>query len=312
MLNYIEKYLENRGDVMKLTKVKDQPLLIVTLAVVTIIPLFGLGLSARNLTVSNPPVSVSENPAMPQSADQQATAPTIKTHTVSQGETLSTIAEKYNLDVDSLLGANPNAGEMLQPGDQLVILPQKGVLHTVDMGDTLWRIANLYGVDISTILTANSKTNDRLTIGEKLFVPGGKLLARAEAGAIPVSRSSVSRFSWPAQGEFTSPFGRRWGRLHAGIDIANDVGTPVRAAMAGRVTYTGWYGGYGYTVMMEHNNGYSTLYGHLDNFAVSPGQNVKAGQRIGSMGNTGYSTGPHLHFEVHKDGTAIDPMNVLP
>jgi murein DD-endopeptidase MepM/ murein hydrolase activator NlpD len=100
--------------------------------------------------------------------------------------------------------------------------------------------------------------------------------------------------------------------LHAGVDIANDIGTHVMSARAGRVIWAGWRGGYGYAVMIDHGGGYVSLYGHLDNYFVERGQYVRAGQRIASMGNTGDSTGPHLHFEVQKDGQPVDPMGFLP
>jgi murein DD-endopeptidase MepM/ murein hydrolase activator NlpD len=234
----------------------------------------------------------------------------LQTHTVAAGETLGAIAELYQVDVDTLLSANPDIGETIHPGEQLLILPRKGLLHTVDVGDTLWRIAHLYNVEIAAIIDANAKQNEQLAIGEKLFIPDGKRPSRSSD--IPVSRGNITRFIWPTQGELSSPFGYRWGRLHAGIDIANDIGTSVRVAMAGRVSYVGWYGGYGYVVMVEHGQGYDTLYGHLSDYVVAKGQHVQTGQLIAHIGNTGDSTGPHLHFEVHKDGQPINPVGLLP
>jgi len=240
----------------------------------------------------------------------------VRIHTVQEGETLGGIAEKYMIDVDTLQAANDNLSENIHQGDQVVILPSRGMLHTADMGDTLWSIANVYGVGVDTIKTANHKTGDELTIGEKIFIPGGKKpqnnerqLARADN---PVSRSVGERFALPTVGELTSSFGYRWGRLHEGIDLANDVGTKIRAARAGRVVYAGWYSGYGYTVMIEHDQGYTTLYGHLSEAVVQNEQYVKGSQVIAYMGNTGNSTGSHLHFEVRKNGVPINPYNVLP
>lgn len=295
---------------MDLTKVRKQPVLVAVLIGIVLLALLGAGLSRQAIPLPPAPApeAVSEQTVQPV---QPAGAEAAKTHTVGEGETLSGIAEAYHIDVDTLLGANPEAGETLYPGDQLLILPQKGVLHTVSSGDSLWRISNIYNVEISAILAANAKNGEGLAIGEKLFVPGGKPVAAA-VSSVAVSRASVSRFNWPASGEISSPFGMRWGRMHAGIDIANDTGTPVTAAMSGRVTYAGWYGGYGYALILEHNNGYSTLYGHLSGFAVSSGQHVRTGQQIAFVGNTGYSTGPHLHFEVRKDGQPVNPMNFLP
>lgn len=263
-------------------------------------------------TPASPAAPVAEQPT----AAAQQSVPLVRTHTVAEGETLSTIAEKYQLQTDTVMAANPTVDETaLQPGATLKIPPRDGVYYTTVDGDTLSQLASAFGIEASAIIAANQKNSEELQIGEDLFLPGAKaplketIVARAET---PVSRSSVQRFSWPARGELSSPFGRRWGRMHAGMDIANDVGTSVRAALSGRVSYVGWYSGYGRTVIVEHENGYTTLYGHLNEFNVEAGQYVRNGQVIAYMGNTGYSTGPHLHFEVHRQGEAIDPMQVLP
>lgn len=115
----------------------------------------------------------------------------------------------------------------------------------------------------------------------------------------------------PAQGDFSSYYGARWGRLHAGIDIANDVGTPITATAAGVVSSSGWEGAYGYCVTIDHGNGMTTLYGHCSELLVSAGTRVKKGQVIARMGNTGRSTGPHVHYEVHIDGVAVNPVSYL-
>lgn len=119
---------------------------------------------------------------------------------------------------------------------------------------------------------------------------------------------------WPAKGVMTSGFGWRWGRMHKGIDIANDIGTPIFAAADGVVTYAGWNdGGYGYLVEITHANGSQTLYGHNSRIVVQEGQKVTQGQQISEMGSTGFSTGPHLHFEIHPGGQgAVNPLAFLP
>lgn len=121
-------------------------------------------------------------------------------------------------------------------------------------------------------------------------------------------------YIWPARGALTSGYGWRWGRMHKGIDIAADVGTPIVAAAAGVVTYASWNdGGYGNLVEITHVDGSITLYAHNDRILVSEGQRVEQGEQISEMGSTGFSTGPHLHFEVHPPGQgAIDPMALLP
>ncbi|MEZ0293270.1 MAG: murein hydrolase activator EnvC [Solirubrobacteraceae bacterium] len=124
-------------------------------------------------------------------------------------------------------------------------------------------------------------------------------------------RHGSGRFIWPVNGTFTSPFGYRWGRLHAGIDIAVPEGTPIRAADGGTVAIAGWTGGYGNYTCVNHGGGVSTCYGHQSRIAVSVGQSVSQGQVIGYSGNTGNSTGPHLHFEVRIGGNPVDPMGYL-
>lgn len=115
----------------------------------------------------------------------------------------------------------------------------------------------------------------------------------------------------PAAGEISSYYGSRWGRLHAGLDIAGDVGTPITATAAGVVTLSSWNGAYGYCVEIDHGNGMATLYGHCSELLVSEGTRVKKGQVIALMGNTGRSTGPHVHYEVHIDGVPVNPASYL-
>lgn len=251
-------------------------------------------------------------PAMEVSEFQAVKVPAekIKTHVVENGDNLTMIAAQYNLDVDTLMGSNENLSEVIQPGDRLTILPKKGVLYTVTGGDTLWRIAKLFGVEVKHILEENNKQGIVLQVGEKLFIPGGKPL-QATMVSLPVSRAGEARFIKPANGEVTSPFGRRWGRVHAGVDIANDEGTPIKAALNGKVTYSGWMSGYGNTVIIEHRQSYSTLYGHMKRIHINNGAYVNRGDIIGEMGNTGNSTGPHVHFEIRYNGEVIDPTSIL-
>lgn len=141
-------------------------------------------------------------------------------------------------------------------------------------------------------------------------------LIRRSQGAAPIRAGYVralGRFLWPARGTFTSPFGMRrhpiFGirRMHTGQDIAAPYRAPVIAAADGRVLYVGWFGGYGKIVVLDHGAGVSTLYAHLSQFLVRQGGIVRRGQQIGRVGSTGYSTGPHVHFEIRVDGRPIDP-----
>jgi murein DD-endopeptidase MepM/ murein hydrolase activator NlpD len=133
---------------------------------------------------------------------------------------------------------------------------------------------------------------------------------QASSGPVTV-RSGSGVLSWPVSGPVTSGFGLRWGRMHEGIDIAVGMGTTVRAAAAGTVIYAGWMGGYGNLVVVDHGNGLSTAYAHNSSLAVGVGQSVAAGDVVSYSGSTGNSTGPHVHFEVRVDGSAVDPLGYL-
>jgi murein DD-endopeptidase MepM/ murein hydrolase activator NlpD len=136
--------------------------------------------------------------------------------------------------------------------------------------------------------------------------------APSDGGVGGNAKSSASGVAWPASGTVTSGFGYRWGVLHAGIDIANGVGTPIHAAKSGTVIVAGWNaGGYGNWVIIDHGGGFSTLYGHMSRIRTSEGASVKQGELIGDMGSTGNSTGPHLHFETRVNGSPQDPTHYL-
>ena len=136
--------------------------------------------------------------------------------------------------------------------------------------------------------------------------------APAAAAREAPARVGGSGVAWPTNGSVTSGFGYRWGSLHAGIDIANGAGTPIRAAKAGTVILAGWNGGYGNCIVIDHGGGFSTLYGHMTRLRVSEGARVGQGDLIGDMGSTGNSTGSHLHFETRVNGSAQDPNRYLP
>ncbi len=125
------------------------------------------------------------------------------------------------------------------------------------------------------------------------------------------STPSSAGFIWPVNGPVVSGFGMRWGRLHAGIDIAAGYGTPIHAAASGRVVYSGWMDGYGNLVAIDHGRGLSTAYAHQDSIAAGNGQTVSQGQVIGYVGCTGHCFGPHVHFEVRVNGTPVDPLGYL-
>jgi murein DD-endopeptidase MepM/ murein hydrolase activator NlpD len=155
---------------------------------------------------------------------------------------------------------------------------------------------------------------------EKAFLAEANALAAEDAGirgqlAAAQGASDTTPSSqgliWPVSGPVTSPFGYRWGRLHAGIDIGVPYGTPIHAAASGRVVVAGWTGGYGNYTCIDHGGGMATCYGHQSSYAVSAGAQVSQGQVIGYVGNTGHSFGAHLHFEVRINGNPVDPLGYL-
>ena len=135
--------------------------------------------------------------------------------------------------------------------------------------------------------------------------------AASAASAARSSTPSASGFIWPVAGPVTSPFGMRWGRMHTGIDIGAPYGTPIHAAAAGIVIYSGWMSGYGNLVFIDHGGGISTGYAHQSSIAAANGAHVAQGQVIGYVGCTGHCFGPHLHFEVRVNGTPVDPLGYL-
>ncbi|HEY7875142.1 MAG TPA: M23 family metallopeptidase, partial [Actinomycetota bacterium] len=137
------------------------------------------------------------------------------------------------------------------------------------------------------------------------------IAAQAQRSVTSLGKSSQG-FIWPLNGPVTSGYGYRWGRLHAGIDISGYTGQPIIAAKSGVVIEAGSMGGYGNGTVIDHGGGIATLYGHQTSIGVSVGQRVSQGDVIGTVGSTGYSTGPHLHFEVRVNGSPQNPMNYLP
>jgi peptidoglycan DL-endopeptidase CwlO len=134
---------------------------------------------------------------------------------------------------------------------------------------------------------------------------------RGSSGVAGPIRQGSGQLIWPASGSISSGFGMRWGRLHAGIDMPMPEGTGLRAAASGTVAIAGWVGGYGNYTCIQHGGSLSTCYGHQSSISVSVGQSVSQGQVIGASGNTGHSTGPHLHFEVRINGSPVDPLGYL-
>jgi len=273
-----------------------------------------LGLATDSQMTVDPLTQVSDKPR----AD-------VFEYTVEDGDTLAAIAKKFGVDTDSIKWLNPGLNEKrIKKGTVMKIPPVTGVMHTVKSGETVYSIAKRYNVSAQAIVDFpfNEFSNDEtfaLAIGQQIVVPDGEMpeevitsprgnLANTltpNAGAV----SATGSWIWPAQGTITQWY-KAW---HKGLDIANRGGGNILAADSGTVIVAGWpdNSGYGNRVMIDHGNGYKTLYAHMSKIAVAVGQTVKRGNVIGSMGSTGRSTGTHLHFEIRSDAGNKDPIGVL-
>lgn len=248
----------------------------------------------------------------------------IITYTVQKGDTLSTIANKFGISVETVKWENDLSGEFLSVGDELKILPVTGIAHKVTPGDTVYTIAKRYDTNPQKIVDfifndfANTETFS-LVSGQILIVPDGippreqPTYVRPRSVFIASGPASISSagFAWPLRGGI-SQFAA-W--YHMAIDITADLGTPIVAANSGTVDNVivgTWDGGYGNNVYVDGGDGYKTHYAHMGSVYVGPGQSVIAGKTIiGTVGLTGRSTGPHLHFEVFQNGVLVNPLSFL-
>jgi len=224
------------------------------------------------------------------------------------GEQAAEAAEALGVDAELFCAANDlDAGEFLSEG-RLLILPRPlSVTVTVKEGTTLYSLARAHGVTVADILAANAVDPRALPVGAELVIP----LDGAEA--VPAMADGMIRLNWPLDGVITSPFGERDLGYHYGLDIAAEEGTRIYAAAEGIITEADWKNdAYGYAVMIDHGSGISTLYGHCSRLLVEEGSRVMAGDAVALVGNTGNSTGPHVHFEVRRENCCSDPMLYLP
>lgn len=240
---------------------------------------------------------------------------------VQEGDTIATIATKFGIDEDTIRWQNNLTGDRIKIGQKLEILPVAGVAHKVSKGDTVYSIAKRYDTESQSIVDFpfNTFSNDEtfeLAIGQIVIVPEGVKPATVpsaprirqitpDAGTVVAS----GQFVWPTAGTISQRF--VW--YHKGIDIANRAAPNILAADAGRVIVAGWpdNSGYGNRVIIDHGNGFKTLYAHMAKIYVISGQSVGRGAAIGQMGSTGRSTGTHLHFEIIQNGVHLNPLNFL-
>lgn len=178
----------------------------------------------------------------------------------------------------------------------------EGFYYYIKSGDSLWKISKRFNTAINDLLTYNNLSELNIRVGQRLWIPGKK---------------NRGDFIWPVKGRISSGYGYRIHPIskrkefHAALDIAAPKGTKIVASKSGRISYAGWIRGYGKVVVINHSNGYSTLYAHMSKISVKKGQQVSKGDKIGEVGTTGYSTGPHTHFEIRRFGKKLNPLKYL-
>lgn len=246
----------------------------------------------------------------------------IRNYIVEAGDTISGIAEKFGLNIETIIWANrdlENNPDLLWVGQELTILPVDGVYHQVGNDDTIDGIASTFQVDPEAIINYPLNELDPespvIQPGEWLVIPGGEKpfvprTVSAYSGPVPDDATVGSGiFGWPTSGSITQGYYA----FHPGLDIGGYSGAPILAADSGHVVVARWDDtGYGNMIVIDHGNGFQTLYGHLQAFYVEAGTNVAKGQQIGEMGSTGNSTGPHLHFEIRQGTIQRNPYGFLP
>ena len=227
----------------------------------------------------------------------------VSVYTVHQGDTLSEIAEMFGVSTNTIIWANDLRGSTIKENQELLILPISGVRHVVKSGDTLQSIAKSYKSDLDDVLSYNNlSVNSKIKSGDIIIIPNGIINAPANIkSSLTQTSSGLPTYS----GYYLRPIigGRKSQGIHGynAIDLAAPTGTPIMASADGTVIFSvksGYNGGYGIYVIISHPNNTQTLYAHMSANNVSRGQSVSQGQIIGAVGNTGRSTGPHLHFEV--------------
>lgn len=242
---------------------------------------------------------------------------------VQSGDTLSEIAEQFNVGLSDIKSANKMSGNTIYIG-QILSIPRRGIgdgpqesvykntIHVVQSGDALIKIANRYGISIDTIKNANNLRSDLIQVGQRLVIP------YMQVGPSKDFRLEKGAFIWPLKGRISSSYGNRVHpvyktvKFHGGLDIAVSTGTPVLAAAGGKVIRAGWISGFGKTVVLDHGNGVTTLYAHNSQVVVKIGQMVHVGQVVAKSGNTGISTGPHLDFRIMLNEKTVNPIYYLP
>jgi murein DD-endopeptidase MepM/ murein hydrolase activator NlpD len=235
---------------------------------------------------------------------------TSQDYQVKDGDTLSEISKAYNINVGTLISYNKIEDvRRIWVGANLKIPDTDGLPYKVKKGDSLDSIASNHQVSLNNILDANNLDSEIISEGDQLFIPG------AQISDYDYKKATGTLFIYPTSGKLSSPFGYRSDpftgvrRMHYGVDLANRVGTTVKATMSGTVVVIGDQSlGYGNYIVIRHDRGFQSRYGHLNKIIVRNGQRISQGQKIGEMGNSGRSTGSHLHFSLYKNNVPVDPL----
>lgn len=256
----------------------------------------------------------------------------LEKYIVVSGDTLSGIAERFGMRSSvEIVALNPNLadGDTIHIGDEIIVekaVPLLSVIATRTLEyeeDIPYEIEkqddpNMYQGEYAVVSKGVlGKSRNVATIKTENGIETSREILSSEILSEPVTEvrrigtKTPPQFIRPCSGYLSSRYGRRWGRNHNGIDIAGSHGSAIKAAASGTVTYSGWMSGYGYYVVIDHGNGYQTAYGHNSSLLVSKGQRVSQGQTIAKMGNTGRSTGTHLHFEIKKNGVFQNPLGYV-
>jgi len=231
---------------------------------------------------------------------------------VQRGDSVSKIAVQFGISMDAVITSNAiSNARRLREGETLRIPNMDGIPHTVKRGDSISGISKTYNVPKDVILDVNDIRSDLIREGEILFIPGARMapealkLSLGELFIYPVRKNISSNYGWRQD-----PFSGQQS-FHSGIDLRGNAGTPIKAAHDGTVSVVGNSRVYGKYIILSHNNSYQTLYAHLSAFSVKEGEKVIQGAKIGEMGSTGLSTGPHLHFSIFRSGKAVNPLDLL-
>lgn len=275
------------------------------------------------------PLDSNEEQSTTVASGESANRQEIVYYTVGQGDTISSIANKFKISINTILWSNNlTAFSLIRPGDKLTILPVSGTVYTVKSGDTVGKIARKFGVEENSIFQYNSISSaGGLVIGKTIIIPGGKKISDTVVATKPATTksngaaavieklvkpgkapASSGAMVWPTVGHRISQY---YSWRHTGLDVANKIGTPLYAADAGTVEYSGWSNGYGNNVLINHGGGKKTRYAHASKLYVKVGEKVARGEQIAAMGSTGWSTGSHIHFEVIVNGVKYNPLNYV-